>query len=264
MGVTGKVLLIIVVLAVGLSGLYYTIGLRNAGVGGQRSLIEDVKGARAIAWIAPHPDDEIWASALLGLASLGYGKDVYVVSLSRNATATYPGTWEDRMQDNKDIKEYLGLVDYVYADEYLKNYPGDVEEKFYAFLDDFIEETGVDLIITFENTHGANGHPAHLTVSNWITEYAREHGIKLYYVINRDPILNRAEPGHPLDPLPYTDVLDLDRYYVVKNGANISLWELKLGVIEIYSSSQPGCYYFVTNPNELAKVVHKEWYRRVN
>ncbi len=263
MSVAGKVLLIVIVVAAGLSGLYYAIGLRSAGMGRHRSLFDDVKSARAVAWIGPHPDDEIWASGLLGFASLGCGKNVYVVSLSRNATATYPGTWEDRMQDNRDVKEYLGLVDYVYADEYLKKYPGDIEEKFYSFLDDFIAETGVDLIITFENTHGANGHPAHLSVSTWITKYAKEHKIKLYYVINRDPILNRAEPGHPLDPLPYTDVLDLDRHYVLKDGNNISLWELKLGVIEIYSSSQPGCYYFITNPDELAKVIHKEWYRRL-
>lgn len=44
----------------------------------------------------------------------------------------------------------------------------------------------------------------------------------------------------------------------------MSLWELKVGVMEIYSSSQPRAYYFTQNPDELAKIIHEECYRKAN
>lgn len=227
-------------------------------------LLADLEGANAVAWIAPHPDDEIFASGVLGQASLGYRLESYVVSGNREATETYPGTPADRLVDNQEFKEYLQLADYIYAAETLPGFPGDsLEEKFAAFVDDFVAGSGVDLIITFENTQGLNGHPDHKQMSDWLTEYAASSPVGLYYLVNRDPLLNRIEPDHDLDPLPVTDTLDLTRE-VTGDGGPITLWDLKLGVLDIYKSSQPGAYYYmVENPEALEQMMKEECYRKV-
>ncbi|MCK4820035.1 hypothetical protein KA005_29995, partial [bacterium] len=53
-------------------------------------LVEDIENANTIAWIAPHPDDELWVSGLLAFVSLGYEKETYVISLNKKAHSTSP------------------------------------------------------------------------------------------------------------------------------------------------------------------------------
>jgi len=244
-----------------LAGAVYTECPGNPRTAGLLAAIESSAG---VAWIAPHCDDEIYASGLLALASLGFKKRVFVVSLNKNASATQPGTLVDRHRDNRDFKEYLELEDYIYAKEHLDRYRGNFRQKLYSFLDEFMAKNGIGVVLTFENTHGANGHPDHLKVSDLLTAYTADRNVSLYYFINRDPGLNRREPGHALDPLPVTDTLDLDAYTVKKDGKALSLWQVKMGVVEIYSSSQPGCHYLVQHPEALERLAHKEWYRKVN
>jgi len=227
-------------------------------------LLQEIKNSNTIAWIAPHNDDEILSSGVIALSSLSYKKDVYVITFNNKSTITSPGTSEDRIQDNQDYKEFLELNDYVYMEPFLENYKGDSEERVFGYLKDFKKEKGLDLIITFENTHGFNSHPDHIKWSNILTKFAKQNNIKLYYLINRDPVLNLVEPEKTLDPLPITDNIDLDEHFVIKDGGEMSLWDARLGVIEIYSSSQPGTYRFMQNPKEVAKIIHKENYRKVN
>lgn len=245
--------------------LLLAIALVGCGAGEPREgLLADLECANAVAWIAPHPDDEIFASGVLGQASLGFGLETYVVSGNREATETYPGTPADRLADNQDVKEHLQLSDYIYAADTLPDFPGDsLEEKFGAFVDDFVTGRGVELIITFENTHGLNGHQDHKLMSDWLTEYAASNPVRLYYLINRDPLLNRIEPDHALDPLPVSDTFDLTRK-VVRNDVSTTLWDLKLDVLDIYKSSQPGAYYYmVENPEAMDLMARQECYRRV-
>ncbi len=220
------------------------------------TLIGDIRSSEVIAWVAPHCDDEIFASEVLALASLGYGKEVYSVSLAEGASAFPPGaTLADRHQDNEEFREYLELADYVRLG--ISTYP-DPEKKrsLFGFLDGF--QPGLDMIMTFENTHGGNGMEEHVKVSGWLTEYAKSRGVTLYYVINRDPII-----GDGMDPLPYTDTIDLDNVHVTLDGKRTSLWDVNVGVLEIYKSSVPSALGLL-KPQRLAKVQHAKFYRKVN
>ena len=225
------------------------------------NLFEDIRNANTIAWIGPHPDDEIWVSGLLAYVSLGYYKETYVISLNKKAYSTSPGTPEDRLVDNQDFKDFMGLKDYVYFEESAEEYTGNLKERFFAFLDNFISESDLDLIITFENTNGANGHPDHIQLSEWLTDYSKKNSIKLYYYISRNPINTSNEP----DPLPVTDTIDLDEHYITStDNKRISLWDAKVEVIKIYSSSVPGANRLTQNPEIAAEAIHEENYRRVN
>lgn len=44
----------------------------------------------------------------------------------------------------------------------------------------------------------------------------------------------------------------------------LSLWEVKVGVIEIYSSSVPAALDIANSPERRGKMVHSEFYRKVN
>lgn len=215
-------------------------------------LFKDLESATAVAWIGPHCDDEIAVAGLLAASSGYYHKRTYVVSFNEGASGLTPGaTLEDRYTDNADFIHFLGLTEYVRLG--LDTYKGDDKQKLFELLDAFIVETGVDMIITFENTNGGNGHPDHKRGSRWLTEYCTLRGITLYYIINRDPVWGK------MDPLPYTDELDLDT--TTPKG---SLWEIKVTVFKIYSSSVPAALHLVTSPETLEKMIHTEFYRKVN
>lgn len=220
-------------------------------------LLNDIENAAAVAWVGPHCDDEIVASGLLALCSLHYKRDTYVASFNEGAMGFPPGaTLEDRHEDNEDFKNFLGLKEYVRLG--LDNYKGNRKQILFELLDAFVAETGVDLFVTFENTHGGNGHPDHVEASKWVTEYCKKRGITLYYFINRDPVF-----GGKMDPLPYTDEIDLDSAHVTTLEGELSLWEVKVTVLEIYSSSVPAALNIVNSEN-LEKMVHSEFYRKVN
>ena len=215
-------------------------------------IFKDLETATAVAWIGPHCDDEIAVAGLLALSSLHYHKSTYVVSFNEKASGLTPGaTLEDRYTDNADFLSFLELTEYVRLG--LDTYKGDNKQRLFELLDAFIARTGVDMIITFENTNGGNGHPDHKRGSHWLTEYTKSRGIILYYIINRDPVWGK------MDPLPVTDELDLDTQY-----SNGSLWEIKVTVFEIYSSSVPAALNLVTSPETLEKMIHTEFYRKVN
>lgn len=221
-------------------------------------LLQEIEHATAIAWIGPHCDDEIVVSGLLALSGLHYKKDTYAVSFNQGAVGFPPGaTLEDRYSDNEDFERFLGLKAYVRLG--LDGYKGEnKKQQLFELLDGFVAETGVDLFVTFENTHGGNGHGGHIEGSQWVTEYCKKRGITLYYIINRDPVW-----GGKMDPLPYTDEIDLDSFSVITSEGERSLWEVKVMVLEIYSSSVPAALRIVNSSEALEKMVHREYYRKV-
>ncbi len=235
----------------------------------ERNLFTDFESANAVAWIAPHADDDLFAAGALALASLGYNKKTYVFTNKIPANATFVhGTTKDRLKDNQDIKNFLNLTGYIYKE--IGEYGSIPMQKIFRSLHDFVSDNNIDLIITFENTHGYNGHPQHIQLSKIITKFSKKNNIKLYYLINRDPrmstipnMLYGGSTYRTLDPLPFTDVIDLDEHRVIKNGKSMSLWDIKVGVFEIYSSSVLPCYNLMHDPDELAEIVHKEYYRKV-
>ena len=229
-----------------------------------RTLLTDIEKADVIAWIAPHPDDDLFATALLAQASLNMKKTAYVISLhNKGGVAFPPGAGpEDRFQDNKDFRDLTGLKDYLYAD--FTKYPRNKETATKAYLVDIVKELDIDLIITFENTNGAYGHKEHIQVSGWITEFAKENDVKLYYVINRDPAVSIGKVPS-LDPLPFTDTLNLNEMRVTKtNGEKMSLWDLKLEALEVYKSSVPMVVRLLDSPDLKNNLVREELYRKVN
>ncbi len=62
----------------------------------------------------------------------------------------------------------------------------------------------------------------------------------------------------------YTDEINLDTEYVTTSEGELSLWEVKVKVLEIYSSSVPSALNIVSSPERLEKAVHSEFYRKVN
>jgi hypothetical protein len=119
-------------------------------------LLQEIENAAGVAWIGPHCDDEIVVSGLLALSGLHYKKDTYAVSFNEGATEFPPGaTLEDRHSDNEDFKRFLGLKAYVRLG--LDGYKRENKQQLFELLDRFVAETGVDLFVTFENTHGGNG-----------------------------------------------------------------------------------------------------------
>lgn len=229
----------------------------------KRTLISDIKNSQVIAWIAPHCDDEIFASALLAYASFGLNKTVYVISLHKGGVAFPPGAGvPERLQDNQDFKNLVGLKDYVYGD--FSEYPRNKENATKNYLTDIIDELTIDVIITFENTNGGYGHQEHIQVSNWITEFARKNNVKLYYVINRDSAVSSSKI-QSIDPLPFTDTLDLNNHQItLADNRQLSLWETKMEVLEIYKSSVPMVVKIVETPELYDNLMHIEHYRLVN
>jgi hypothetical protein len=220
------------------------------------SLLEAIGEASAIAWVGPHRDDEIVVTGFLALCTYVYKKRTYVVPFTTGATSFPPGaTIEDRYKDNMDFKIFLQLAGYepLGLNEYTHK-----KQRLFELLDEFIGKTGVNLIVTFENTHGGNGHPDHITGSQWLTEYCKTRGITLYYFINRDPLF-----GGEVDPLPYTDEIDLDSILVDTGTGMRSLWEIKVKVLEIYSSSVPIAADIIQTPGKLETMIHSEYYRNV-
>ena len=182
----------------------------------ERDLMSDLRNAKTIAWIAPHCDDEIFVGGMLSYAGLGLNKKTYVISMHKGGVAFPPGaTRDDRLADNQDFKNLVGLTDYVYGE--FDDYPRNKEIATKMYLEDIVDELGIDLIFTFENTNGAYGHKEHIQVSGWVTEFARENNIKLYYMINREPSVRAGKDSH-MDPLPVTDTFDLEKYSLNTRG----------------------------------------------
>ena len=226
---------------------------------GDRSLIGDLVEAESVLWVGPHCDDEIWASGFLALSSLGYGKKTYVVCLKDEPGAFPEGAdKEDRFEDNADYAEFLGLEEYYMW--HMNDYTG--TERYVElenFLDEYISLREIDMFITFENTHGASGNTDHTKFSEWFTDYCDRKDLKLYYVLNLDPLLPGYSDGE-IDPEPYTDVIDLHSEFV----NNVSLWDMKYGVIEIYSTSVPGAKNIYEDEELIENLIPKEFYRIVN
>lgn len=228
----------------------------------KRDLISDIKNSSGIAWIGMHPDDEILATGLLALASLGYNKNVYAIALNGTyPTAFPPGAGpEDRFIDNEEYRQFLNLRDYLRWN--IQDYTDQVNVA-KNFLNNYFSENNIDLVITFENTHGATGHPQHTLVSQHLTQFAQELGVKLYYCLQLDPVIADTFANSVTDPLPYTDELLLDEHYVATSLGNMSLWDAKVHAFEIYASSVPLALTIVSSPEIIQNMSHREHYRIV-
>ncbi len=209
-------------------------------------LLSELSSAEKIMWIGPHPDDEVYVAGLLALASLEMGKNCVIVSFT---------CIESRKAYNLNSSEILHAR-YVY----LENYEGKTwREKLIKLLS--IEHP--DIVITFEPTNGFRSSEGHAKVAQLVTDVLREkfNEIKLYYVINRDPVLAKLLGGN-MDPLPYTDVLDLDTY---SEKLGCTYWNIKLKVVQVYSDVMSAYRYIAENKNNIQeKIMHKEFYRKVS
>lgn len=255
------VFIIVLIVAVLLIVLFNNAKQQNQ----QGQLLSDLNTAKTIAWISPHNDDEMLASGAIALASLGLKNNVFVITQEKSIVVS-PGTKEDRLLDNKDVNAFLELKSYIFVEDYAGGYSGTREEKFEQYLKDFKKTNNLDVILTFENTNGF-GNAEHVEWSKFLTKFAIENNIKLYYLINRDPAVQYNFQGDVagLDPLPVTDTIDLDKHFVVKNGNALSLWKIKVEVVKIYSSSQPNAFDItVVHPERILQLLHEENYRKTN
>lgn len=68
--------------------------------------------------------------------------------------------------------------------------------------------------MTFDPSNGFRGLKAHIVAAEITEKLIKKEfkNIKLYYVVNKDPVLAQLLKG-PLDPTPATDELDLDVSY---------------------------------------------------
>lgn len=224
--------------------------------GDERTLLGDIQKAKGVAWVGPHCDDDLFVSHFLAMASLGYGKKTYVLSLNKDATSFPPGaTLDDRHQDNDDVKEYLNLADYIRIGLTISN--PENEQMILDYMDKFVADNGVDLIMTFEPTNGGNGQSAHKSLSKLLTPWAEEKGLMYYYVIQRDPLFS----SNP-DPLPITDTWDLDAHEITgMDDIQRTLWQVSVDVLHIYKSSVPSALNIVNS--KLDQFQHEANFRMV-
>ena len=185
----------------------------------------DIEGILAtsprVLWVCAHPDDEFLSGALLARAGITYGCAVHILVLTRgggggNATQSedLPAT---RSMEMQAVAERLGasveLHDFWNAPLPVSSFPsrkeilrrwrdqGDPLGVVAATLKRFAP----DLVLTFEPTFGATGHPEHQLASRLTTTAVRAMDAAdaplVLYALRRHWIfrmMRQADPG-PVD-----------------------------------------------------------------
>jgi LmbE family N-acetylglucosaminyl deacetylase len=195
------------------------------------------QGARTM-WIAPHPDDECFPGSIMARSSIRYGNPLYMLVFTHGdgGECCIP---EGCHPDVKTVRgNELAAVAKMYRaelqHEYFWNAPLPVEsfpkrEEIFrrwqaqgdpiAIAAKAIRRFRPDLLLTFEPTHGATGHPEHQLGSRIATAAARlaadpsagldglaVHRVtRTYYLVNRYWVLVMFGHG---DPPPITEEFD--------------------------------------------------------
>ncbi|GEM_PF-2371232 len=176
----------------------------------------ELERVRKVMWIGPHADDEVYVAGLLHYASLK-GKDCIIVAYRAGG---------ERRKLNLMSAELLGC-NYTY----LSSYPGrSVKEKIRSLL----TSESPDLILTFHPETGFRMSEAHAKVGELVTGVisSGNYSIKLFYILNKDPTLEKLLGG--ADRSKQTHYLDLNLIV-----GNESLFEVKIADICVYSKAIP-------------------------
>jgi LmbE family N-acetylglucosaminyl deacetylase len=192
------------------------------------------QGAR-VMWVAAHPDDECFSGSILARASIFYGNPVYLLVLTHGdggecglARGCHPDLATVRGQEMAQVAlRYRAQLQH----ERLWNAPlpvssfpprHEIYRRWREALDPValavfaIRRFRPDVLLTFEPTNGATGHPEHQLASRIATTAVRlaaegagegpPHRVKrTYYLLNRSAIFRlilRADPG------PVTETFD--------------------------------------------------------
>jgi len=234
-------------------------------------LLDDLRAASAVVCAVPHCDDDIFFAGFLALSSLRFEKDTYVIAGSRGASAFPPGgTLEMRHQDNAEMKELLGLKDYIRFDPQKQGGEGTKNEQFLEFLRKFILENRVDVIVSFETQQGFNGHPGHKELARHVAELVADlaekenRTVKLYCIVNPQPELIRMR-GMPLVRPPHTHEINLDAERVtLPDARSMSLWGVYYEVLGVYKESVAAAPQWYNNRDKWDRTIrHEEWYQKV-
>lgn len=188
------------------------------------------EGAR-VMWVAAHPDDEFLSGALLARATQHHGVPVRVVLLTRGGGGA--GQAEDggaalsaeRTREMEAVAERFGfelaLADYWNAPLPMSSFPKrpDLWARWreqgdpVAWIAEQVREFRPDVLLTFEPTHGATGHPEHQLASRATIAAARlaaegPEGWRVprtYYLLKRHWLFRLFRDA---DPGPVTQVFD--------------------------------------------------------
>jgi len=181
-----------------------------------RDMRRELEGVKTVLWIGPHADDEVYVAGLLYYAGME-GKDCIIAAYRRS---------DSRVKLNLMSAELLRCR-YVYLTEY----PGRSAEERIRSL---IELESPDLILTFHPETGFRMSEAHARIGKLVTEVVSRgnRGAKLFYILNKDPALEKLLGG--ADLARQTHFLDL---HLIVGGR--SLFEAKISDICIYSDAVP-------------------------
>lgn len=195
------------------------------------------QGARTM-WIAPHPDDECFPGSILARSSIFYGNPLYMLVFTHGdggecciPEGCHPDVKTVRGLEMASVaKMYKAELQHEYyfnAPLPVKSFPKR-EEIFIKWMEQgdpilvaakAIRRFRPDLLLTFEPTFGATGHPEHQLASRVATAgirlaadpsvdiegYAVHRVQRTYYVLNRFWLLVMFGHG---DPGPVTEEFD--------------------------------------------------------
>lgn len=179
-------------------------------------------GARLL-WVCAHPDDEFLTGGLLARAAIHHGAPVHIVVLTRGEGGSNhidaPDLAAARKTEMEAVAAKLGVTveihDFYNAGLPASSFPpreeilrrwrdhGDPD----GIIEDAIRRFDPDLVITFEPTFGATGHPEHQLVSRLTTAAAARVAAdggptpEVYYALRKHwffRLLNQTDPG-PVD-----------------------------------------------------------------
>lgn len=234
----------IAILIIALVSSFWVLSGRFSGsqTDNEGNLMSNLEQIKTIMWIGAHPDDEVYVAGLLAYASKVEKKKCVIVSFIYTP---------EKRSLNEESASYLGC-EYVY----LEKISGKTwEDKLRAVLLEYRPE----IVITFDPANGFRGLKAHIIAAETTEKLIKKEfkNTKLYYVLNKDPILAQLLNG-PQDPTTPTDELNLDISYPELGS---TLWQAKLHVIAIYKYAVPACRKIADNVDNLQeKIIHKEFY----
>jgi LmbE family N-acetylglucosaminyl deacetylase len=213
---------------------------------GLNGLKEQLKKSKRVMWVGAHPDDEMFLAGTLSYYTKDVGGEALIVAVYER---------EEMRECNDKVVDLLGRARYFF----LSQLHGPVEdvsrktpeealrtfEKLRSTLSELVEREKPDVLITFEPTNGFRGSKAHAAIGKVASEVAKEKGLPLYYLINRDPAFFGVKR---MDPLPITDVVELSE----------RAWNDKMKIFRIYSVK----YQKLKDPRFTEKLKRVELFRR--
>ncbi len=180
------------------------------------------KGARLL-WVCAHPDDEFLTGALLARAGIHHGTPVHIVIMTRGGGGSNAINAEDlpatRVAEMTAVADQLNATieihDFWNAPLPASSFPSgpEIHKKWQAtgnptkVIADAIRAFTPDIVVTFDPTFGATGHPEHTLTSRLTTaaaaRVAADGGPRpdVFYALRRHwlfRLMRQADPG-PVD-----------------------------------------------------------------